>query len=161
MTTTGTATVTTPSDLEILIIREFAAPPALVYRAWTTPELVTRWWAGKQGTLTSVEIDLRVGGGWRYVLESDGFEIAFSGEYRELVPGERIVTTEVYEAMPPVGDPVLNVVTFAPAGPGTHLELLVVAPDTQTRDAILGSGMEVGMQLQFDLLDELTAGQSA
>jgi uncharacterized protein YndB with AHSA1/START domain len=155
--TSGTAKVTLPTDEEILITREFDAPRRLVYRAWTTPELVTRWWSGRRGEMKLVDIDLRVGGTWRYVMEAQGgFEVAFHGEYREIVPGERIVTTEVFEGMPPSGEgDVLNVVTFAESGGRTTLELLVKCPSKDVRDAIVGSGMEAGMQEQLDLLEEL------
>jgi uncharacterized protein YndB with AHSA1/START domain len=101
VTSSGTATVTLPTDEQILIRREFEAPKHLVYKAWTTPELVKRWWSGNRGEMTIAEIDLRVGGAWRYVMVTDdGFEVAFHGEYREIVPNERIVSTEVYEGMP-------------------------------------------------------------
>ena len=154
--TSGTATVTLPSDTEILITREFDAPRHLVFRAWTTPELVQRWWSGQQGEMTSVEIDLRVGGMWRYVMDSGGQEIAFHGEYREIVPDERIVTTEVYEGIPDDGGPpTLNLITFADLGGRTRLELLVKTPTKEVRDAIMDSGMEVGMQEQMDLLEQL------
>jgi uncharacterized protein YndB with AHSA1/START domain len=154
----GTAKVTLPTDEEILITREFDAPRHLVYKAWTTPELVRRWWSGRRGAMQLAEIDLRVGGTWRYVMEAQGgYEVAFHGEYREIVPNERIVTTEVFEGMPPSGEgDVINVVTFAEAGAGTTLELLVQCPSQDVRDAIVGSGMEAGMQEQFDLLEELT-----
>ena len=151
------ATVTLPSDREILITREFDAPRHLVYRAWTTPELVRRWWSGHRGQVTSAEIDLRVGGRWRYVMVANGgFEVAFHGEYREIVPGERIVTTEVYE-LPEASDEegVLNVVTFAEADGRTVLTLLVQTPSREVRDAIVESGMEAGMQEQMELLEQL------
>ena len=151
--TSGTATVTLPADNQILIAREFDAPRHLVYKAWTTPELVMQWWSGRQGEMTLAEIDLRVGGRWRYVMTSDGAEIAFNGEYREIVPNERIVNTEVYEAMP--GDPALNVVTFTEVDGRTRLELLVECETKEARDAIMASGMEVGMQEQMNLLEEL------
>ena len=94
MASSGTATVTLPTDEQILIRREFDAPKRLVYKAYTTPELVKRWWAGRRGEVTWVEIDLRVGGMWRYVAVADGgFEVAFHGEFREIVPNERIVST--------------------------------------------------------------------
>ncbi|HEX6389282.1 MAG TPA: SRPBCC domain-containing protein, partial [Solirubrobacteraceae bacterium] len=100
-TSSGTAVVTLPADDQILITREFAAPPHLVYRAWTEPDLVQRWWSGQRGKVVSAEIDLRVGGTWRFVMTAnEGFEVAFHGEFLELVPGERIVQTEVYEGMP-------------------------------------------------------------
>src|SRR5215211_1749249 len=99
--TSGTATVTLPADDQILITREFEAPKHLVYRAWTTPALVKRWWSGLRGEMKIVDIDLRVGGKWRYVMLAHGeFEVAFHGEYTEIVPNERIVTTEVYEGAP-------------------------------------------------------------
>ena len=164
-TSSGTATITLPSDEEILITREFDAPRHLVYRAWTTPELVKRWWAGRQGTMTSVEIDLRVGGRWRYVMQAnEGFEVAFHGDYREIVPNERIVTTEVYE-LPGVDlgaapEPPLNVVTFTEDGGRTTLELLVQAGSRELRDTILNSGMEVGMQEQMDALEALAVSLS-
>lgn len=165
MTSSGTAVVTLPTDTEILITREFDAPRHLVYRAWTTPELVKRWWSGHQGEMTLAEIDLRVGGRWRYVMTGEGgVEIAFNGEYREIVPDERIVTTEVYEAGPGADasaasaeddQGVLNVVTFAEVGGRTALSLLVQCPTREVRDAIIESGMEVGMQQQMDLLEQV------
>ena len=162
MTGSRKATVTLPSDLEILITREFDAPRQLVYRAWTTPELVRRWWSGHRGRVTSAEIDLRVGGRWRYVMVANGgFEVAFHGEYREIVPDERIVSTEVYE-LPGASDEdgVLNIVTFAQADRGTILTLLVQAPSREVRDAIVDSGMEAGMQEQMELLEELASSLS-
>ncbi len=101
VTSSGTATVTLPTDEQILITREFDAPKHLVYKAWTTPELVKRWWSANRGEVTIAEIDLRVGGMWRYVMIADGgMEVGFHGVYREIVPNERIVSTEVYEGIP-------------------------------------------------------------
>jgi uncharacterized protein YndB with AHSA1/START domain len=156
MTTIGNARVTLPTDEEILITREFDAPPDLVYRAYTEPDLVRRWWSGRRGEMTLAEIDLRVGGRWRYVMVADGgFEVAFHGEYRELVTGERIVTTEVFEGAPDGSGEALNIVTFAPEGEGrTRLELLVQCPSRDVRDMIIESGMEAGMQEGMDLLEE-------
>ena len=156
----GTATVTLPTDEQILITREFDAPKHLVYEAWTTPELVKRWWSGQHGAMTSVDIDLRVGGVWRYVMEAgDGSEVAFHGEYREIVPNERIVTTEVYE-MPgeqPLAeaDEPLNIVTFAEVDGRTTLTLLVQTTNKELRDTIIESGMETGMQDAMDLLEQV------
>jgi uncharacterized protein YndB with AHSA1/START domain len=156
----GTATVTFPTDEQILITREFDAPRHLVYRAWTTPELVARWWSGQRGTMTTVDIDLRVGGTWRYVLvTNDGFEVAFHGEYREIVPDERIVTTEVYE-MPgaeplAAADEPLNIVTFTEIAGRTTLSLLAQTTSRELRDTIIESGMEAGMQEQMDLLEQV------
>ena len=154
-TSTGTATVTLPTDEQILITREFAAPRHLVYKAYTTPELVRRWWNAKRGEVTTCEIDLRVGGRWRYVMVTpDGFEVAFHGEYRELVPNERIVTTEVYEGVPD-SEGALNTVSFVEADGRTTLTILVECPSRDVRDAIIDSGMEAGMQDAMDLLEEV------
>src|SRR5437867_5714630 len=101
MTGSGTASVTLPTDDQILITREFDAPKQLVYKAFTTPELVKRWWNAKRGEVTVAEIDLRVGGKWRYVMiADDGSEVGFHGEYREIVPNAPLVSTEVYEGLP-------------------------------------------------------------
>jgi uncharacterized protein YndB with AHSA1/START domain len=155
-----TATVTLPTEEQILITREFDAPRHLVYRAWTTPELVRRWWSGRRGEMQVAEIDLRVGGTWRYVMTAEGgFEVAFHGEYREIVENERIVTTEVFEAMP--GDGVLDIVTLREEDGRTTLELLVECGSREIRDVILESGMEAGMQEQMDKLEELVTGELA
>ena len=160
VTSSGTATVTLPTDEQILITREFDAPKHLVYKAWTTPELVRRWWPGLRGEMTSAEIDLRVGGTWRYVMvASGGFEVAFHGEFREIVPNERIVNTEVYE-MPgadplPAEDEPLNIVTFTEVDGRTLLHLLVQTTSKELRDTIVNSGMEAGMQEGMDLLEQV------
>ena len=156
----GTATVTLPTDEQILITREFDAPKHLVYKAWTTPELVKRWWSGHRGAMTIVEIDLRIGGRWRYVMVTNGgCEVAFHGEYREIVPDERIVTTEVYEmpgaeALPEDQAP-LNIVTFTEVDGRTTLSLLVQTTTRELRDTIIDSGMEGGMQEQMDVLEQI------
>jgi uncharacterized protein YndB with AHSA1/START domain len=155
----GSAVITLPSDTEYVITRVFDAPADLVFKAYTTPELVSRWWSGKRGEVTSAEIDLRVGGTWRFVMVADGgFEVAFHGEYRELVPNERIVSTEVYEGRPQGEGPeegTLNTATFAEADGRTTLTILVQAPSREIRDAIIDSGMEAGMQDAMNLLEEV------
>ena len=157
VTSSGTAVVTLPSDDQILITREFDAPKHLVYRAWTTPELVRRWWNAKRGEVTVAEIDLRVGGTWRYVMVTDdGFEVAFHGEYREIVPNERIVSTEAYEGVPDAdANATLNTLTLTEEDGRTTLTVLVQAPSKEIRDAIIDSGMEAGMQDAMDLLEEV------
>jgi uncharacterized protein YndB with AHSA1/START domain len=166
VSSSGTAKVTLPTDEQILITREFDAPKELVFRAWTTPELVRRWWAGQRGQVTLAEIDLRVGGMWRYVMtSSQGFEVAFHGEYREIVPNERIVTTEVYE-MPdaeplPAADEPINIITFSEADRRTTLELLVQCTTKELRDTIIDSGMESGMQESMDALERVAVELSA
>jgi uncharacterized protein YndB with AHSA1/START domain len=155
----GSAVVTLPSDTQILITREFDAPPHLVWKAWTTPELVKRWWHSNRGTMMTAEIDLRVGGKWRWVMiAAGGFEVAFHGEYREIVPDERLVYTEVYEGAPPGPDgeeAVLNTLVFAAKGARTLLTNLTEARTKEVRDTIINSGMEAGMQDAFDLLEQV------
>jgi uncharacterized protein YndB with AHSA1/START domain len=154
-TSSGTAKVTLPTDNQILISREFDAPKHLVYKAWTTPELVRRWWSGHRGEVTSAEIDLRVGGMWRYVMTAEGgFEVAFHGEYREIVPNERIVSTEVFEAFP--DGEALDTLTLEEVDGRTLLTVLVEHSSKEHRDAHINSGMEGGMQESFDLLEQVS-----
>jgi len=160
VTTSRTAKVTLPTDEQILITREFDAPKHLLFKAWTTPELVKRWWTAKRGEMTVAEIDLRVGGRWRYVMLADsGPEVAFHGEYREIVPNERLVSTEVYEGLPEgVSEEqggTLNTTTFEEADARTTLTILVQAPSKVARDAIIDSGMESGLQDALDLLEQV------
>ena len=156
----GTATLTLPTDEQILITREFDAPKHLVFRAFTTPELVKRWWHAKRGHVTVVEIDLRVGGKWRSVMVADdGTEVGFHGEYREIVPDERIVSTEIYEGLPEgVSEEegaTVNTATFEEDDGRTTLTLLIQAANKTSRDAIIASGMEAGLQDALDLLEQV------
>lgn len=155
MTESPRATVTLQGDREILITREFDAPAALVFRAWTDPELVPRWWTARRGTMDVCEIDLRVGGSWRYVMTTleGGFEVGFHGEYREIVPGERLVHTEVFEGMPDAA--ALDVITFDERAGRTLVTMLVRHELPEHRDAHIASGMEDGMQDAFDLMEDV------
>jgi uncharacterized protein YndB with AHSA1/START domain len=159
VTSSGAATVTLPTEEQILIRREFDAPRDLVFKAYTTPELVKRWWNAKRGEVTIAEIDLRPGGRWRYVMIADGGgEVGFHGEYREVVPNEKIVSTEIFEGIPDGVYPdnaTLNTATFTEVDGRTTLELLVEAPSKEIRDAIIESGMEAGLQDALDLLEEV------
>jgi len=157
MTSSGTATVTLPTDEQILITREFDAPKHLVYKAWTTPELVKRWWSADRGEVTLAEIDLRVGGMWRYVMVATGeLEVGFHGEYREIIPNERIVTTEVFEGIPGVpGGEAMNTLTFTEVDGRTTLEILAEHTDKETRDMVIDTGMEAGMQEAMDHLEQV------
>ncbi|HEX6347001.1 SRPBCC family protein [Umezawaea sp.] len=156
-TTTGTAVVTLPSDTRILITREFNAPRHLVFRAWTEPELIKRWWSGGHGEVTVAEVDLRVGGAWRYALVTpEGYEVAFHGEYREVVANERLVCTEAYEGIPdPDENAALCTYDFEEEGGRTTLRVLVEHRTREGRDAHIDSGMESGMQKGLDLLEEI------
>jgi uncharacterized protein YndB with AHSA1/START domain len=162
VTSSNRATVTLPTDEQILIEREFDAPKHLVYAAYTRPELVERWWHANRGEVTSVEIDLRVGGRWRYVMIAcDGPEVGFHGEYREIVPNERIVSTEFYEGVPEgVSEDdatTLNTATFTETDGRTKLTLLIQAKNRMTRDAIIESGMEDGLHDALELLEQVAA----
>lgn len=153
---TRSAVVTLPASTQIMITRQFDAPRHLVYRAWTTPELIRRWWAGDRGQVTSAEVDLRPGGQWRYVMTANGgFEVAFHGEYREIVPDERIVSTEVFEGMPDAA--AVSTATFAEQDGRTTLTILVEHTSQEHRDMHLNSGMEDGMNESLDHLEQVAA----
>jgi uncharacterized protein YndB with AHSA1/START domain len=150
----GTAVVTLPTSTQIQITREFAAPRDLVYQAWTRPDLIKRWWSANRGQVTLAEVDLRVGGRWRFVMVADGgFEVGFHGEYLELIDNERIVSTEVFEGMPE-GEAV-NTMTFTEANGRTTMTILVQHSTQEHRDAHINSGMEAGMQEAMDLLEQV------
>ena len=161
-TGSGSAVVTLPTDTQIMITREFDAPRHLVYRAWTRPELVRRWWAADRGEVTSIDADLRVGGAWRYVMMANpGFEVAFHGEYLELVPDEQIVSTEVFEGAPDA--PAVSTATFAERDGRTKVTILVQHSTRANRDQHINSGMEDGLQVALDLLEQvaISLGQAA
>ena len=148
------AVVTLQGDTDILMTREFNAPKHLVYKAWTTPELIKRWWSARRGVVTRADVDLRVGGTWRWVMLTEkGFEVAFHGEYREIVPNERLVFTEIYEGMP--DGAALTSLTFTEKDRRTTLHILVQHQKKEHRDAHINSGMEAGMQDAMDLLEDV------
>ncbi len=154
VTNSGSAVVTLPADTQVLITREFDAPRHLVFRAYTTPELIRRWWGGDRGKVTSAEVDLRVGGTWRYVMIANpGFEVAFHGVFQEIAPGERIVSTEVFEGAPDA--PAISTVTFTEQDGRTTLSILVQHSSQENRDAHINSGMEAGMQESMDHLEQV------
>lgn len=163
---TGILDVSFPSDEEILITRTVNAPRHLVYKAWTTPDLVRRWWPGRRGEMTVADMDFRVGGAWRYVMVAHGeFEVAFHGTYREIVPNERIVHTEIMEMPGTAPDTeegaVLNTVTFEEAdGGATLVSIRTDAGSKEVRDIIAQSGMEDGVREQFEIIEELAASLS-
>lgn len=149
----GSAVVTTPSDREIVITRQFDAPAAALFRAVTTPELVKRWWGFDTSEWLVCEIDFRVGGRWRYVTRDEGYEVAFNGEYREIEAPRRIVSTEVFEMFPDAGS--LNTITFEEKDGVTTMTTHVLHQAPEHRDAHLASGMETGMQISFNRLEDL------
>lgn len=157
MTHTGKAQVTLPADDQIKVVREFDAPAALVYRACTEPELVRKWWGARRGSMTVCEIDLRVGGAYRYVMDAtNGPEVGFHGEFKEIVPNEKIVQTEAYEGIPnPDASANVNTMTLTESDGRTTMEVLIQAVSKESRDMQIESGMEEGMQESYDDMEEV------
>jgi uncharacterized protein YndB with AHSA1/START domain len=159
VTSSGTAEVTLPSDTQILITREFGAPKRLIYRAWTTPDLIKRWWSGDRGDVVVADVDLRVGGNWRYVMRTTaGFEVAFHGQYREIIPNDRIISTEIFEGMPDAE--AVSTLSLTESHGRTTLRLLVQHLSREHRDAHINSGMEGGMQESMDHLEQVAISLS-
>jgi uncharacterized protein YndB with AHSA1/START domain len=159
MKNTGTLKVTTPTDREIVLTRVFDAPRDLVYDAFTKPELLKRWFGPRGFSLTVCEVDLRVGGDWRFVLRGpDGKEMGMRGVYRELAPPERSVHTESYDDYP--GESLVTAVFTEQAGK-TTLTATILYPSQMVRDIVIQSGMEHGAAESYDRLAELLASRSA
>jgi uncharacterized protein YndB with AHSA1/START domain len=153
---TGTASVTLPSDTEILITREFDASAELVFDVWTTPEHVRNWWGWESDPMTVCEIDLRVGGTWRFVSVNEGFgEVDFYGEYKEIDRPHRLVSTEIFAPYP--DSPALNTMTLEERDGVTTMTLLVRYETQEARDATIASGMESGLQHSLDRIDTILA----
>lgn len=152
------ATTTVESDRSLLIERTFQAPPALVFAAWTKAELVKQWWAPQSHgvVMSEVTADVRVGGKYRYVMRMpDGSEIAFSGEYTEISPPDRLVYTQVFEPMAHAGAVVCTVSFLALPGGKTKLSSREVYPSKEALDAAVSAGMEHGMNETMDQLDAM------
>ena len=146
-------TVTTPSDREILMTREFDAPRDLLFRAYTDPAAIPHWWGPRRYTTTVEAMDVRPGGAWRYVSRGqDGVEYSFNGVYREIVPPERIVCTFEFEGMP--GHVSVDTVTFEERDGRTTLTVRSLFETVEDRDGMLGSGMEEGFAETLDRLAE-------
>ncbi len=149
--------VTTPSEREIVMTRIVAAPPAVVFHAFTKPELVARWLLGPDGWSMPVsEIDLRVGGRLRHVWRNDenGFEFGIAGVFQEIVTPERIVRTEIMDGAP--GEALVTN-TFTVQGRGTLVTMTVLYESRAIRDMALESGMETGVAASYDRLDRVLA----
>ena len=152
------ATVTVQGDRQILITREFDAPRHLVWKAWTTPELIRQWWTANRGEATVCEMDLRVGGKWRYVMvtHEGGHEVGFHGECLEVVENERLVSTEAFEGIPDAdAHAATNTLTLTEVDGRTRMEILVEHPTREGRDMHINSGMEHGLLDALDLLEEI------
>ena len=142
-------------DREIRVTRLFNAPRALVFEAFTKPELVQRWLLGPAGwTMPICEINLKVGGAYRYVWrhESNGSEIGLSGAFREIIRPERLVATErtTWHA-----EEAIDTTVFVEEGSLTRMTLVVLFETTEARDAARRSGMDRGMKASYDRAEEL------
>ncbi len=152
--------ITTPSDLEIAMTRAFDAPRPLVWEMFTRPEHVRQWWGCKHVEVTVCEIDLRVGGAYRFIGRArDGTEVPFRGVYRELVAPERMVYTEIYDVPMARDHEGVVTATFTEQAGKTTVHTVVRYDSRETRDIVLGSGMESGVASGYDRIDELLEGQ--
>ena len=159
MSVADTLSVTAPTDRQIRLTREFEAPRARVFDAWTKPELLRRWFGPRGHQLVTCEVDLRVGGAWRYVLcAPDGTEMLLCGEYREIVVPERLVSTERnVDCDAGEGAETVITTTFTELAGRTTMISTISYPSTQIRDAVLRSGMERGVGEAYDQLADTLA----
>ena len=149
----GETTYTTPSDRELVTTRAFDAPRDLVWEAWTSPEHLPRWLLGPEGwTMPVCESDLRVGGEWHFVWrsEADGSEMGMTGEYRDVTPPERLVSTQSWGGDWPE---TLNTLVFTEEDGLTVMTQTILYPSQEARDAALATGMQQGMDAGFSRLD--------
>src|SRR5258705_7159856 len=163
MKDTGTLKLTTRGEREIVMTRVFDAPRNLVFDAFTKPELVKRWLLGPDGwSMPVCEIDLKVGGAYRYVWrrDTDGTEMGMGGVYREIVPNQKIVTTEKFDQAWYPGEAVGTLVLTEQAGK-TTITQTVLYHSREARDGVLKSGMESGVSRSYDRLAEQLASQMA
>ena len=158
MKNTGTLEVTTPTEREIVLTRLFDAPRNLVFDAMTKPELLRRWFGPRGWSLVVCEVDLKVGGAWRFVLRGpDGTEMGMRGVYREIVPPERSVHTESFDDFP--GESLVTT-TLVEQGGKTRLTGTVLYPSQEIRDMVIKSGMEHGAAETYDKLAEYLASMA-
>ncbi len=148
----GVTTYATPSDTQVVITRVVAAPRRLVFDAWTNPKYVPLWLLGPEGwTMPVCEIDLRPGGSWHYVWRrTDGSEMSMRGSYREVVPPERLVSTESWG---PEWPETVNTLVLTESGGRTTITMTIAYPSKEARDAALQTGMKEGMDQGFARLD--------
>jgi uncharacterized protein YndB with AHSA1/START domain len=154
----GSAVVSLPSDTEYRVTRAFDAPAELIFRAWTTPDLVKRWWGFETSEWRVCEIDLREGGTWRYVIVEKGNEVGFHGDFHEIAAPHRLVFTEMFEGvvpLPPRDEYPVNVMTLEEHDGVTTMTVHVTHKSAEERDAVLATGMESGMQVSYDRLEDL------
>ncbi len=150
------STLTLPSDREIVMERVFNAPCELVFKAYTDPDLIPKWWGPRKYTTTVDKMDVKVGGAWRFVQrDTDGHVYAFNGEYREIAPPGRLSYTFEFEGLP--GHVLLETVTFEEQGGQTKVTVTSLFASAEDRDGMLQSGMEQGATESQDRLAELLA----
>lgn len=159
----GKLQVTTPSDREIALIRVFDAPREMVFDAWTRPELIRRWLGSMGGwTFEVCEVDLKVGGKYRYVWRGpDGSKMGMGGEYKEVAKPERLVVTESFDDPWYEGGGAINTVTFAEKNGKTTLTETILYSSKEVRDSVLKSPMEGGVAMSFDSLDDVLASMTS
>lgn len=164
MTMSRKAQVTTPSDREVKVVRSFKAPRALVYRAYTEPALLKQWMLGPPGwTMPVCEMDVRVGGRYRWVWrnDADGSQFGFSGTFREVQPGVRLVHNEVYEPGTVGGEfpgsEAIVSIDFAEQNGITTLTSVMDFGSKEARDAAVATGMTDGMEQSYAALDQKLA----
>lgn len=156
MTNLNKAIVSTPTEREILIERVFNAPAQLVYEAWTKPEHLRRWWWGNNAEMLVCEVDLRVGGTWRFVgVDPEAGEIGFTGVFQEINAPTRLVNTEIFEPMPDHSS--LVTVTFTEQGGKTNVSSRTIYESQEVRDMVVQSGMEGGVHASYAALDGVLA----
>jgi uncharacterized protein YndB with AHSA1/START domain len=155
-TANSTLKVTLPTDREILTTREFDAPRDVVFKAMTNPDLISRWWGPRRYTTTVDKMDVRPGGAWRFIMrEPDGRETGFRGEYREVVPPERIVQTFEWEPM--AGHVSVETATLTERDGRTLLTVRSLFSSKEDRDGMIESGMEKGQAETYDRFAEVLA----
>jgi uncharacterized protein YndB with AHSA1/START domain len=162
MTNAGALLVTTPTDREIVMTRFFDAPRRRVFDAFTKPDLVKQWLLGPDGwSMPVCEIDLRVGGKYRYVWrrDKDGTEMGMGGVYREIVAPERIVNTERFDDPWYTGEALITT-TFAEQGDRTTVNQTMLLESREARDGVLKSGMETGVARSYERLDGILASMA-
>jgi uncharacterized protein YndB with AHSA1/START domain len=152
--------VSTPSDTEILLTRDFDAPRALVWEMFTKPEHLKQWWGCNHQENISIEMDVRVGGTYRYVGKTpDGRLVPFKGEYIEIDPPKRIVFTEIFDVDMARDHPSTVTTTFTEANGKTTMHLLARYDSKQTRDIVLSTGMERGAAASYDEIERMLAAR--
>ena len=156
------------SDREIVIVREFAAPRPLVWDVWTRPEHIARWWGPRGFTTTVTAMDLQPGGKWRYVMHGpDGSDYPVHGVFLEVVPPERIVTTDEFDdgwtPPQPIDLPkgIMATAVFAEVGPKTRLTLTIAHPTAEEKEKHAAMGVVGGWNSSFDCMDDYLAALGA